>query len=111
MSVEREKELRDIAKDMLPDPIIVIGYVEHQLDLMAQIISDLAKKVDAETFTEEERERIRMLDAFIQHTSVDFDDPENPLQAYRIPKAIELKEHTRDVQERYIKKKLQEGLF
>jgi hypothetical protein len=105
---EKKKELEDIAKEMLPDPIIVIGYLEHQLDLTAQLIVDLA---DSITLTPEAQERLDKLKSLLQHSSINFLDMESPLEAYKIPNAVALKQQTRKVQEKYLKAQIREGVF
>lgn len=111
MTEDRRKELQGIAKDMLPDPIIVIGYLEHQLDLMAKVIEDLTKLVDTSTMTAEEKNRIQALQGLLEHSSIDFEDLDNPLQSYKLPSAKGLKKRTRDVQRRYLEKQQKEGLL
>lgn len=108
---ERRKELQEIAKDKLPDPIIIIGYLEHQLDLMVKVVSDLASVVDTSTMTQDQKDRLLLVEDFLQQSSVDFDDLSNPLQSYKLPKAKELKIYTRDIQKRYLMKQQKEGLL
>lgn len=108
---DRKEELRKVAQDLLPDPIIVIGYLEHQLDLMAMLVKDLYTVVDETQLSDEAKERLAMLDQLLKFPSINFNDLDNPLEAYKIPKATELKGYTRKVQERYLKKQMQEGVF
>lgn len=111
MTKERKKELQDIAKSNLPDPIIILGFMEHQIDFMAKIIEDLVGVVDTSTLTEEQLGRITQLKEFLKASSVDFDDLSNPLQSYKLPKALQVKTETRDIQYRYITKQIDEGLM
>lgn len=103
-----KKVLRETAKSELPDPIITLAYVEHQMDLMAQLIVDMA---ESQTLSAEATERLNMLKQLLEHSSVDFANLADPLQAYKIPKAIEYKENTRDVSIRYLMAQIRERVF
>lgn len=109
MTESKKDELRMIASNQLEDPIIVIAYLEHQMDLMARIILDLAENVNS--LTEEQKQRVEMLKGLMNHSSIDFNDLDNPLHAYKIPKTIENKEYTRLVQYRYLQAQIKEGIF
>lgn len=93
-----EKEVGNLAQ--------VLGLFEHQVDLMAQLILDLASIADQTKLTSEMQERINMLRAFMQNTSVDFSNLSDPFQSYRIPAAIESKARIRRIQEKYLRLKL-----
>lgn len=108
---ERKKELQSVVKDMLSDPIIVIGYMEHQIDLMGKIIEDLSGLVDTSTLAPAQQQRLTSLKSILQFSSLDFENLNSPLQSYKIPKVIELKEDTRRVQTRYLNRQIQEGLM
>lgn len=103
-------ELQSIAMKALPDPIVTMGYMEHQIDLFGKVVSILAHKA-MDSLTEDEQKLVRMLDDILSHSSVDFNDISNPLQAYKIPKAIETKRYTRNVQSQYLQSQIREGLF
>jgi hypothetical protein len=111
MSNDRRQELRDIAKSMLPDTVISLALVEHQLDLMAYLLKSLLNRVDETTLTQQEKDMIAYLDQVLAKSSVDFNDIANPFQAYKLPKMVEVKNHTRVVQGKYLKKQMEEGLL
>lgn len=111
MAENRQKELIQVVTEHLPDTILLISHLEHQIDLLTIIIKDLSTIVDQTKITEKTQERLTMLDGLLTNSSVNFDDLNNPLEAYKIPKTQELKNQTRKVQERYLKKQIDEGLF
>lgn len=108
---EKRVELRDTVAEMLPEPVIIIGYLEHQLDLVSKVALDLSKLIDQTNMSEGEKNRLVALQDVLVNSSVDFDNMSHPLQSYKIPKAIELKKDTRDVQLRYQNALMREGLF
>lgn len=108
---DRREELRNIAKDMLPDPIIIIGYLEHQIDLMAKVISDLLPLVDTASLSPDAQTRIEKLNEILTHSSVDFNNINSPLESYKIPTTVQLKGDTREVQKRYLNTQVKEGIF
>lgn len=107
----KRTELRNIVEKMLPEPVIIIGYLEHQLDLVSQVALDLSELVDQTNMTEDQKSRLVNLQDMLKHTSVDFTALEHPLQSYKLPKAVQLKQDTRDVQLRYQGALMREGLF
>lgn len=111
MSKDKKQELREVAKEYLPDPIIVIGYLEHQLDLISKLVVDLASLVDSNNITPEIQERLDMLNGLLNHSSVNFNNLASPLESYKIPKATDLKAYTRKIQKRYLQKQIEEGFF
>ncbi|AEO93680.1 gp422 [Bacillus phage G] len=111
MSNEIKEELRKIAESNLPESVIVISYMEHMLDLVATITKELSNLIDKEKISPELQLKLDMLESLLQYSSVDFANIENPMQAYKIPKTIELKNQTRKVQERYLKKQIEKGVF
>jgi predicted translin family RNA/ssDNA-binding protein len=108
---DRKEELRDVVKDLLPEPVIALGYTEHQIDLMAVIIKELAALIDPANITPELQRKLDMLELLIAHSSVDFNNLDSPLEGYKIPGAVNLKAYTRQVQGKYLKKQLEEGLL
>lgn len=111
MSKDKKQELRETAKEMLPDPIIIIGYLEHQLDLISKLVTDLASLIDPNNITPEVQKRLDMLNGLLNYSSVNFDNLTSPLESYKIPKAADLKSYTRKVQKRYLQKQIEEGIF
>ncbi len=106
---KKRQELLKAASDRLPDPVHTIAFLEHQMDLMGRIILDLAD--NATGLTEEQLERVLMLQELIDYSSVDFNNLKHPLQSYKIPKAVEQKAYTRLIQDRYLKAQQREGIF
>jgi hypothetical protein len=108
---DKKHELRQIAEKSLPEVIVALGFTEHQIDLMGRLILDIVEGLDPASLSPETVERVEMLKQLIYYSSVDFEDLSNPLQAYKIPKAIEVKEKTRDIQGRYLNAQLRAGVF
>ncbi|MCR8633499.1 hypothetical protein [Paenibacillus radicis (ex Xue et al. 2023)] len=109
--MDREEELRETAKAMLPDAIISIAYVEHQMDLIGSLVKDLFTLVDPDKITEDIQQKLDVLAGALQYSSIDFNSMDDPLQAYKLPLMIEKKAETRIVQTKYLQKKLQEGIL
>lgn len=106
--MDKKEELRKIAGELLPDPLITMAYVEHQIDLIGQIVIDLAESA---SLNPEQQKRLDMLKGVMKHSSIDFVNIKHQLQSYKIPKATEYKERTRSVQERYLQAQIKEGVF
>lgn len=104
----KKKELRDTAAGMLPDIVITMAFVEHQMDLMAQILVDMAEDAN---LSPEKQERVEMLRGILVHSSINFEKITEPLEAYKIPKTIDYKLNTRQVQGRYLQAQVKAGLF
>lgn len=108
---EKVQELRSIANNQLQDPVIIIGYLEHQVDLLGKLVLDLAQVVDQTKITPEVAGRLTALNGLMAHSSVDFENITDPLQAYKLPTCIGVKSYTRRIQDQYLRAKLREGLF
>lgn len=116
MSSKNAKELDDALKktaaSQLPDMVIIAALLEHQVDLVSKLNRILLDTVDIGTLPEGTKELVDQLDNFLEHSSVLFDQLKtSPLEASKIPLAIENKERTRVVQERYIRSKIKAGLI
>ena len=109
MTEDKKRELRETAKNMLPDPIITIGYMEHYIDLIAQLVVDLAES--GVELPKEAKERLEILKSILKYSSVDFNNLDDPLESYKLPKSEELKKYTRIVQKRYLVAQVREGVF
>lgn len=111
MSVQSKKdEMQKAATGMLPDATITLGYLEHYVDLIGKLVSVLAHKEES-NLTDDEKKLLTSLDGFLTQSSIDFKDMTNPLQAYKIPKAIEAKQRTRMIQSMYLNAQIKEGIF
>jgi len=108
MAKDKKQELREVAASQMADPVITMAYLEHQMDLMGQLIIDLSDGVE---LPPEKAARLEMLKSVMQNSSVDFNDITNPLQSYKIPTMTEHKKQTRLIQYRYLQAQMREGLF
>ena len=82
------------------------------MDLMAAIILDLADVANAvDAFNEDQLKRLEVLKSLMSHSSVNFDDLDNPLQAYKLPACINQKYYTRLIQDRYLVAQMKAGIF
>lgn len=106
--VDKKDELRENAQAMLPSPIITLAYVEHQMDLMSQLIIDLSEGV---TLSVPAQQRVDMLKTILQHSSINFGNLTHPLESYKIPKTAEYKAETRVVGARYLQAQIRAGVF
>lgn len=109
MTSEKKQELINVVTDMLPDPIIIIGYLEHQIDLISKLIVDFADS--GLTLSPEATDRLNELKKLLEYSSINFENLDNPIESYKLPKAKELKSETRSVQGKYLKAKIREGTF
>lgn len=109
-TVDKKEELRQAAIDMLPDSILSLAYVEHQLDLTGTAVLMMADMFK-DQMTEEQMKVIEMLREVLKHSSIDFENIKDVLQSYKIPKTIESKSNTRSIQEQYLLAQIREGVF
>lgn len=112
---EEHERLKKIAESQLPPTIIILGYMEHQIDLTAKIVDDLVQVLEGAGLMtdapDQVKERIQNLRALLDHTSVDFDNISDIMQSYKIPKAIQNKADTRVVQAQYIGAQVKSGII
>lgn len=108
---DKKAELREIAKEQLPESIITIGYSEHQMDIVTMLVLDIVEELDPTNFSDIMKKRIEMLKSIMAHTSIDFDNLDDTFQAYKVPKTIEYKANARKVNAKYLKAQLREGVF
>lgn len=101
------------ARGALDDPIIIIGYLEHQLDLQGKILHTLAEEVKASgvQLSPALQTLLDLQNQFVSNSSVDFDNMTDQMQSYKIPRAIEKKARTRRVQMMYLLKQKEEGML
>lgn len=108
-----EKRPEELVREQITQEIgnesIVLGYFEHQVDLLMQVVKDLAGAVDTEQLSEDAKQRLGMVDQLLAHTSVDLAHLDSPYQAYKIPKAIETKKRLRTIQAQYLTVKAELG--
>lgn len=109
---EKKQELLKVATEYLPDSLKTIAFLEHQMDLMSAIILDLVEGINAEeVFNEDQLKRLESLKSLMIHSSVKFDEIDNPLQSYKIPACINQKYYTRLIQDRYLTAQMKAGIF
>lgn len=105
---KRKEELAEAAASMLNEPIITMGLMEHQVDLIAKVVLALAEKYPLD---EQDQQTVESLKSVMRFSSINFNNLEHPFESYKIPKVIEGKERTRMVQEKYLQAQLREGLL
>lgn len=98
---ELEKRVGNIA--------VVLGYFEHQVDILTQVVKDLSALVDTSQLPDDAKARIDSLNTLLQYSSVDFDNINSPFENYKIPKAVEMKQIIRAIQLQYLNAKSREG--
>jgi hypothetical protein len=113
VSEEQIKALREAVKNRLDDPIIVISYLEHQIDLQGKVLDLLASEVEASgvVLSTELKDLLQMQKDLLTHSSVDFDNLQDQMESYKIPKTAEKKSNTRKIQYRYLQRQIEEGIF
>lgn len=108
-----DKNLQEIVLTELEKRIgntaIILGYFEHQVDILTQVVKDLASLVDVSKLPEDAKERIEALNTLLEYSSVDFDNIDSPFENYKVPKAVEMKKVIRTIQEQYLTAKMREG--
>lgn len=107
---QKKTELQTVVENMLPPTVVVIGYMEHQLDLQGQLLLDIIEELGGE-LSPEMAERVNRMKQFMAFSSIDFENIENPLEAYKYPNALNLKQGTREIQRRYLNAQIREGFF
>ena len=105
-------DLQDVVQRKIEDRIgkvpVLLGYLEHQVDLIGTVVVGLSEVVDQTALTDELKARIDELKAILQHSSVDFANLQSPYENYKIPVAISSKKEIRAIQRQYLSKKLEE---
>lgn len=109
--MDKREQLREIAKNNLPDSVVMQGYAENQMDLIAQVVLDIIGTLDQSTLSQDVLDRINFLKQIMEYSSIDFNNLNDPLQAYKIPMATKTKGLTRDIQSLYLNAQVREGLF
>jgi hypothetical protein len=109
-----EEKILEAVKAQMDDPVKVIGFLEHQIDLENKMISLLILCLEQNGIQLPEELvflRDNFQQGFLDASSVDFNDLSNPFQAYKMPLAIDKKVKTRLTQERYLMKKQANGML
>lgn len=107
----KEKDLQSLALEKLESDVgnmvIVLGFFEHQVDLACSILQDVVQEVGGkDAFSEQLQKKIEFLSKINQSGSIDFENLQSPLEAYKIPEVIETKGKIRTIQKMYLKQKL-----
>jgi hypothetical protein len=109
-----EKRLAEVVEkrfnEIGPTPML-LGYMEHQQDLIGQLVLDLVAIADPAKITPDMQKRIEKLNDVMQHSSINFSDLENPLESYKIPDLIRIKQQIRLLQIEYLQALVREGVF
>lgn len=112
------KELSQLAEEELLKKIggsysVLLGYLEHQVDLQGKMFSLLNQAVEDSGVVLPEELTSLMLEheKIMEKSSINFDDLANPMEAYKLPKTVETKSIIRNVQVPYLKRKVSEGVF
>lgn len=112
---QQHSQLRKIAESHLPPTMIILAYMEHQMDITAKVVDDLVTTLKEggalDNMSVEQLERVENLRGLLRHSSVDFDNITDPTQSYKIPKAIDNKETTRVVQDMYLRAQQDRGIL
>jgi hypothetical protein len=106
LTEQQKKELRQIVSQLLPDSVLVLGNMEHQLDLVSGIVKDLSiaiQEIAPDKLPPNFADKIEALDKFLTQSSLDFNQLKHFLYAELINGAINMKEYIRVVQARYFK--------
>lgn len=109
-TAQKKEELRDAAIMMLPETVVALGYIEHQMDLIGTITMMLVDSFK-DNMTDDQLAIVNMLRDVLKHSSIDFANINDQLQSYKIPKTIENKAAIRLVQEQYLLAQIREGIF
>lgn len=110
MADDKKQELEEILGKALPNPLIVLAYMEHQVDLASQLIVDIAEATGV-TLSAEAENRLSLLKDLLAQSSIDFANITDQLQAYKIPNAAALKGLIHRVEDKYLQAQIREGVF
>lgn len=112
---EKHTRLRLIAEGMLPDTLLMLAFMEHQIDLSTQVQLDIIEEFQKEGLldglSDEKKQRLETLRSVMEHSSIDFKNMKDPLQAYKVPKTIEHKKDMRNVQNQYLRAQAKLGIL
>jgi len=104
--------VRKDVEDNIGDPLNLISYLEHLIDLQSFIILKLSDAIEPTLLDIQTKELLGYLGQFNALSSVDWNDLDSPFQAYKIPVALEKKKYIRDIQKIYLDARLkEEGLI
>jgi hypothetical protein len=104
-----ENIVEEVMQRQVGNTAILLGYLEHQVDLLSKLVQDLAEIVDTTKITPEVQERLDKLGEVMTNSSIDFDNLEDPMQSYKLPGTVATKGKLRDVQLRYLQAKANRG--
>lgn len=106
------KNLTEIVQKEIEEKIgntaILLGYFEHQVDLLTQVVKDLSAVVDTSSLSAEAQDRLNKIGEVLAFSSVDFANITSPLENYKIPMAVDTKKNLRTIQAQYLLAKLKE---
>lgn len=106
LSEKQIRELRQTVAELLPDSVIVLGNLEHQIDLVSGIVKDLSlaiKEIDPSILPEGFDKKLELLDKFLTQSSLDFKNLDHFLYNELVNGAVSMKQYIRFIQLRYFK--------
>lgn len=106
MTKEEIRELRRMVAEELPEPVIILGNLEHQIDLISELVRDLSgvvKAIDPDLISEGVQKKLDVLDKLLAVSSINTENLDHPLTKELLDGAIGLKGYTRIQQRRYLK--------
>lgn len=106
MSKRLEKLVEEIMIRQAGNIPILLGYLEHQLDLLSALVKDLSEIVDQTKITPEIQERLNHLNQILAQSSINFDNLSHPMESYKLPGVVDKKRILRNIQARYLDAKL-----
>lgn len=107
MTKKLELLVEEVIERQVGNTAIILGYFEHQVDLLAKITKELSELVDQEKMSEDLKGRLATLDSLLEQSSVNFENIDSPLESYKLPGAVDKKRIMRDIQNRYLTAKTQ----
>lgn len=108
--MDKKEELQKIVEDLLPSPVIALAYMEHQVDLLTQLVVDLVAATGA-TLPADAANRLTLLKSLLAQSSIDFSNITDQLQSYKIPNAVAMKAFIHKIEADYLAAQIREGVF
>lgn len=98
---EKIREYRQAVTERLPEAVVVIAYMEHQVDVLTKALNILYSKF-SDQLTPEEQEVFDYVNQFLSASSVNFDNLQDPIELDKLQGAADYKNQVRVLQRRYI---------
>ena len=103
-----QSQVIDTIKKEMGDPVFLVAYLEHQVDVLTNVVLHLAQAADP-AVVEAIQPQLDALQTIDASSSIDFDNLTSPTEAFKLPMMVHNKQMLRSIQGRYLQRLMETG--